>query len=357
MTLKPTYPDIFTIPAYKPGKSAIAGVVKPIKLSSNENSFGPSPKVLEAAKKSIETMHRYADGAAVNIREALAKHYGVNADAIVCGAGSDDILYLLTEAYAGPDKTVLYSQHGFLVYPLAALRIGAKPIKVEEKELTADVDGFINAVDDSTAIIFIANPNNPTGTYLPKSEVVRLLDNVPSNVLVVLDEAYYEYATAEDYASGFELVSKYPNLVVTRTFSKIYGLASLRLGFGYMSLEVADVLNRIRGPFNVPGPAQVAGVAAIEDKAYIEQCIVHNTQWRERLSRELRDIGFEVVPSQANFVLAKPTDGGNAETVDEKLKAAGVIIRRVDAYGLPDYVRITIGTDEEMLKLLEALSA
>lgn len=329
-----------------------------IKLASNENAFGPSPRAAEAIQASLPKVHRYPDGNCLTLRLAIADYERLDAERIVCGGGSDDIITLLTRAFAGPGDTVLYTQHGFLIYPISAQSVGAQPIAVPETDLTADVDALLAALDERTRIVFIANPNNPTGSYLPASEMARLADGLPADVLLVVDAAYAEYVGRSDYADGRELVDR-GNVVVTRTFSKIYGLGGVRLGWGYCPPAIADVLNRLRNPFNVSSLAQVAGLAALSDRAFVERSRSHNTQWRDWLSDELRTIGLQVLPSVANFILVRfPTEAGkDAAAADAFLKQHGIIVRRVVAYGLPDCLRITIGLAEEMHAVATTLRA
>lgn len=351
-------PGILGIRPYVGGESSIPGRERVIKLASNENAFGPSPRAAEAIQASLPKVHRYPDGNCLTLRLAIADYERLDAERIVCGAGSDDIITLLTRAFAGPGDTVLYTQHGFLIYPISAQSVGAQPIAVPETNLTADVDALLAALDERTRIVFIANPNNPTGSYLPASEMARLADGLPADVLLVVDAAYAEYVGCSDYTDGRELVDR-GNVVVTRTFSKVYGLGGLRLGWGYCPPAIADVLNRLRNPFNVSSLAQVAGLAALSDRAFVERSRSHNAQWRDWLSEELQTIGLQVFPSVANFVLVRfPAEAGkDAAAADAFLKQHGIIVRRVVAYGLPDCLRITIGLAEEMHAVATTLRA
>ena len=278
---------ILDIAPYVPGKSALAGGGPAIKLSSNETPFGPSPRAVEAYLAGAKTLSRYPDGSARPLREAIAKLYGLDPARIVCGAGSDELLGLLATAYLGPGDEAIYSRHGFLVYRIVILARGATPVVAPEKNLTADVDEILARVTPATRMVYLANPNNPTGTYLTFDEVKRLRAGLPDDVLLVLDAAYAEYVRANDYESGIELVATTSNTVMTRTFSKIYGLASLRIGWAYCPDAVADALNRIRGPFNVSGPAIAAGVASLEDRAHMQRAAEHNEIWRGRMTEDL----------------------------------------------------------------------
>lgn len=354
MTLTPR-PGILDVAPYVGGVSTLSGFDKVIKLSSNEGPFGPSPKAIAAAVEAAKTMHRYPDGSAAVLRNILGEKVGLDAERIVCGAGSDELLQLLTRAYAGPGDEIIHTRYGFLIYDIATRTCGATPVIVEEENFRVSVDNILAAVTPRTKIVFVANPGNPTGTYLPLSELRRLKDGLPTSVLLVIDAAYAEFVEEADYSAGFKLVDESENVVVTRTFSKI-GLGGLRLGWVYCPASIAAVLNRVRGPFNVSSIAIAAGVAAIEDKAFRTMCVRHNTQWRDRLTIQLVNMGLTVTPSVANFILVhfpkKP--GKDAAAADAFLRSRGIIVRSTASYGLPDCLRITIGLDSEMETLLEA---
>jgi len=352
-------PGILDIAPYVPGTSALPGAGRVMKLSSNETPLGPSPRAVEAYLAEAAHLSRYPDGSARPLREALAKRYGLDAAHIVCGAGSDELLNLLAVAYLGPGDEAIYSEHGFLVYRIAIQARGATPIAAPERDLTADVDAILARVTDATRMVFIANPNNPTGTYLSFDEVKRLHAGLPEHVILVLDAAYAEYVRANDYEAGIELVATTPNTVMTRTFSKIYGLAALRLGWAYCPAPVADALNRIRGPFNVTGPSIAAGVAALADQPHMQAAVEHNTVWRGRMAEALQRIGLRVTPSAANFLLVHfpQNSGQSARAADKFLHERRIILRRVEEYGFPDALRMTIGTEDENEAVLEALSA
>jgi len=351
-------PGILDIAPYVPGTSALPGAQTVIKLSSNETPLGPSPKAVEAYLAQAAQLSRYPDGSARPLREALAKLYGLDAARIVCGAGSDELLNLLAAAYLGPGDEAIYSEHGFLVYRIAIQAHGATPVAAPETALTADVDAILSRVTDATRMVFIANPNNPTGTYLTFDEVKRLHAGLPEHVILVLDAAYAEYVRANDYEAGIELVATSPNAVMTRTFSKIYGLAALRLGWAYCPEPVADVLNRIRGPFNVTGPSIAAGVAALADQPHMLQAAEHNATWRPYMTEALEGLGLRVTPSAANFLLVHfpKGNGRSARDADKFLHDRRIILRRVEEYGFPDALRMTIGTEDENRAVLGALS-
>jgi histidinol-phosphate aminotransferase len=351
-------PGVLDIQAYVPGKSGTAGVAKIYKLSSNETPLGPSPKAIAAAKAVAAELEFYPDGAATKLREAIAAKYGLDPARIVCGAGSDELLNLLTHAYIGPGDEGVFTEHGFLVYRIAILGAGGKPVVVPERNYTADVDAILAAVTPRTKVVFLANPNNPTGTYLPFDEVKRLHAALPPQVLLVLDAAYAEYVRRNDYASGLELVATAENVVMTRTFSKIYGLAGLRLGWMVGPAHVIDAVNRIRGPFNVSAPAIEAGVAAVADDAHVAEAVAHNERWLDWLTREIEALGLTVTPSVGNFILIHfPTEAGRtAADADAFLTKRGLILRAVGAYGLPNALRMTVGDEEANRLVVGALS-
>ncbi|MCA3554275.1 histidinol-phosphate transaminase [Aestuariivirga sp.] len=340
-------PGILDIAAYVPGKSGPKGA-KVHKLSSNESPIGASQRAVEAYKAAAATLELYPDGAATLLRNAIAGRFGLKAENIVCGAGSDELLQLLAHAYLSPGDEAVYSQYGFLVYPIAIQSNGATAVVAPEAGYLADVDAILGRVSPRTKIVFLANPNNPTGRYLPFSEVKRLHAGLPLHVLLVLDAAYAEYVRRNDYEAGSELVATSDNVVMTRTFSKIFGLAALRLGWAYCPAHVADVLNRVRGPFNISAPAIAAGVAAIEDHEFVERAVSHNEQWLPWITGELSSLGLEVTPSVGNFVLVHfPADHRhNARAADAFLQDHGFVVRRMDAYGLPWALRVTIGAEE-----------
>ncbi len=350
-------PGILDIRAYQGGEGRIPGMAKPIRLASNESALGPSPKAVDAYKAAAEEIFRYPDGHATAMREALARHHGLDPARIVCGAGSDDIIHLLAAAYSGPGDEVLYGRHGFAIYPIAAQTAGATPVAVPEKNLTFDVDATLARVTAKTKIVFIANPNNPTGTFIPRDDLKRLHAGLPKSVLLVVDSAYAEYVVRNDYDPGLALATEAPNVVMTRTFSKIYALGGLRLGWCTASPDVIDVLNRVRNPFNVSSAAIAAGVAALDDVASVDRARAHNDVWRPWLERALRELGLEVVPGAANFVLVRFADPPkDAAAAWEFLRRNGILVRKVGVYHLPEYLRITIGTETEMRAVASTLA-
>ena len=352
-------PGILDIAPYVPGESTVPGGMKPIKLSSNETPLGASPKAIAAYQALSNELERYPDGSAAALRKAIGGVYGLDPARIVCGCGSDELLNLLAHAYLGHGDEAVLTEHGFLVYKIVTLGNGAKPVVVKTKKYAADVDTMLAAVTPRTKIVFLDNPNNPTGTYIPFSEVRRLHAGLRPDTLLVLDSAYAEYVRRNDYEAGIELVATSRNVVMTRTFSKIYGLAALRLGWAYCPPAIADVLNRIRGPFNVTAPAIAAGIAAIEDNAHVERSLAHNDKWLPWTTAEIEKLGLEVTPSVGNFILIHfpTTPGRDAIAADAHLKSKGIIMRRVAGYGLPNALRMTIGTESDNKAVVAALAA
>lgn len=343
-------PGILDIAPYVPGASKIQGVDRIIKLSSNEGALGPSPKAVAAYREMADTLHRYPDGGSVELRTTIGALHGLDADRIVCGAGSDEVLGLLARAYAGPGDEILFGQHAFTMYPLFARGVGATPVKSPERDYTVTVDALLAKVTDRTRILYLANPNNPTGTILTRDEVSTLRTGLRDDVLLVIDAAYAEYVTRKDYTAGAELVHAGENVVMTRTFSKIYALGAVRLGWAYCPEVIADVLNRIRPPFNVTSAAQAAGIAALNDVEFLTRSRDHNTAWLPWLAERLRECGLDVVPSLGNFTLARfPEDGiHDAASAMNFLVSRGIIARSTASAGIPDGIRITVGIEDEM---------
>lgn len=347
---------IGAISAYVPGKSG-PKTGKVYKLSSNESPFGPSPKaILAYANAAGHGLSVYPDGQAKSLREAIAQRFNLKFENIVCGGtGSDELLQLLAHAYLAKGDEAIYCQHGFLVYPIVIATNDATSVVAPEHNYKADVGEILSRVTAATKMVYLANPNNPTGTYLTIAEIKRLHQGLPSHVVLVLDGAYAEYVLADDYDAGVALVENSSNVVMTRTFSKIYGLAGVRIGWAYCPPEIADVLNRIRGPFNVSLPALAAGTAAMQDVEFIEQAVAHNAKWLPWLSAEIRKLGLVVTPSVANFVLIHFESSKKAEAADAFLTAQNIILRRVSAYGLPAALRLTVGSEEANRAVISAL--
>lgn len=351
-------PGIAQITPYVGGEAKIPGVNRVIKLASNENALGPSALAVEALQKHATAMHRYPDGGSVELRAALGTHFDIDPALIVCGTGSDELIQLLVRGFAGPGDEVIHSRHGFLMYAIAALAAGVTPVSVPETDLTADVDQILAAVTDRTKLVFLANPNNPTGTYLPASEIRRLHAGLPGDVVLVLDAAYAEFVDVADYEPGIELVQTSDNVVMLRTFSKLFALGGLRVGWGFCPPGIADVLNRLRGVFNVSSAAQAAVLAALADHDHQQRSREHNLVWRRWTDDSLARLGLAAVPSQGNFLLVRLPDdlARNADAGFEYLKSRGIITRKMGAYHLSEYLRITIGTEEEMRLTVAALA-
>lgn len=358
-------PGVLAIAPYVGGESR-ADTGRVIRLASNESPLGPSPRAVEAYRSLSPSLHRYPDGSTAALRQAIAARHGLQADRIVCGAGSDELIALLISAYAGPGDEVMHTAHGFLMYAISARAAGAYPVAVPETGLRTDIDALIAAVTDHTRLVFVANPNNPTGSYITAAELQRLHAGLPGHVLLVIDAAYAEYVSVNDYGSGMEMVSQADNVVMTRTFSKIYGLSALRLGWAYCPPMVADVLNRVRGPFNVGAPAQAAGIAAMDDVAFTEAARVHAVRWRDWTADQLRELDLIVHPSIGNFLLIdftkvaetrRPEAATLATQALRSLKQKGILVRQMDAYRLPHCLRVSIGTAEEMPELVDGVAS
>lgn len=349
---------VMDIHAYVPGRETVDGVAKVHKLSSNESPFGASPLAKEALAKIGENLALYPDGGSHALRDAIAKAHGLNADNILCGNGSDELLGLIAQTYLSRDDEAIFTEHGFLVYKIQIMAAGAVPISVPEANETAQIDAILAAVTPRTKIVFLANPNNPTGTYVSHDEVRRLRAELPEQVLLVLDAAYAEYVRKNDYEAGIELVASSHNTVMTRTFSKIHGLAALRVGWMYGPENILDALNRVRGPFNVNAAAIAAGAAAIGDRAHIEKAVQHNDLWLEKLTTAFEGLGLRITPSVGNFLLVHfpEMDGKTAADADDYLGRLGYVLRRVTAYGFPNALRMSIGSAEANAGVIDALT-
>jgi histidinol-phosphate aminotransferase len=347
-------PGVLEITPYVGGRAAVPGVTKVFKLSSNESPLGPSPAALAALDQTRASLSLYPEGSAALLRQAIGEVHKLDPARIVTsGDGSDALLTMLANGYLQPGDECLFSEHAFLVYKIATLANSAVPVMVPEKDtntgLKVDVEAMLAAVTPRTRMVYIANPNNPTGSYLGRDEMARLHAGLPEGVLLVIDAAYAEYVTAKDYESGIELVSKFGNVVMTRTFSKLYGLAGLRIGWMYASASVCDVINRIRGPFNTALMQQLVGAAAMRDRDHFWKAVEHNNKWLAWITAEIRKTGLRVDDSVANFVLIHfPADGEKtAAKADAFLMKGGVILRGVASYGLPNCLRMTVGTEEQ----------
>ena len=343
MTKISPQPGILDITLYQGGGAHIDGVTNAVKLSSNENPFGPSEDAKKAYQKLAFELHRYPSSDHAALRAAIGTVHRVDPERVICGCGSDEIIAFLCQAYAGPGDEVIHTEHGFAMYRISALANGAIPVEVPERERVTDVDAILAACTDRTRLVFVANPNNPTGTMAGEADLARLARGLPEHVLLVIDGAYAEYV--EGYDGGAGLVDACDNVVMTRTFSKIYGLGALRVGWGYGPDHVIDVLNRVRGPFNVNQPALAAAEAAVRDTAWTEKCRADNTRLRAWLAEALAEHGVPSDTSTANFILARFASQAEAEACDEYLLSEGIIVRRVAGYKLPHCLRITVGDE------------
>jgi histidinol-phosphate aminotransferase len=356
MTLASPRREILTIHPYVAGESTVPGANRTVKLSSNEGALGVPPSASAAIAAVADEVHRYPDGSAHRLRSALGKRWDLDPDRIVCGAGSDDLIYQLCLSYGGPGRDIIMSAHGFSIYEIAGVYAGSRVIKVPERNLTADVDAILAAVSPSTRLLFLANPNNPTGSMVPAEEVARLRHALPPEVLLVIDAAYAEYVARPDYDAGATLVDTTGNTVMTRTFSKIYGLGGMRVGWCYAPPAVVDVLNRVRGPFNVSVAGQAAAIAALDEPEWVERGREHNALYRSKLAAGIEAAGIKVWPSEGNFVLADFGEIARADAADAFLRARGIIVRKVAGYGLPHCLRISVGLAEEVAMVTDALT-
>lgn len=354
MSLITPQPGIMDIALYQGGAAHVPGVSNVIKLSSNENPLGPSPKAIEAVQNSAAQIHRYPSTDHSALRAAIGGVHGLNPEQIICGVGSDEIITFLCQAYAGPGDEVVHTEHGFAMYRISALAAGATPVEVRERDRVTDVDAILAGCTENTKLVFIANPNNPTGTMIGAAEIARLADGLPRQAILVLDGAYAEFV--EGFDGGVALISERDNVVMTRTFSKLYGLGGLRVGWGYGPQAIIDVLNRVRGPFNLSNSALAAAEAAISDTAYAEYCRAQNAQWRTWLAEALAEIGVPSDTSCANFILARFADQAEAEACDSYLQTQGLIVRRVAGYKLPRALRITVGDEIACRRVVAAVA-
>ncbi|MGH6890454.1 MAG: histidinol-phosphate transaminase [Rhizomicrobium sp.] len=349
-------PGILDICPYVAGRAPPPGGGAGFKLSSNESALGASPAAIAAYQDACANLSYYPEGSARLLRAAIADLHGLDSARIVCGNGSDELISLLARTYLRPGDEVLFTEHAFIVYRIAALASSAKPVAVPERNFGADVDAMLAAVTSRTRIVYLANPNNPTGSCLSASEVARLHGGLPASALLVLDAAYAEYVLRSDYEAGAELVSKFDNVVMTRTFSKIYGLAGLRIGWAWCPAAVADALNRVRGPFNVSEPAQRAASAALRDRDHVARSIAHNTEWKNRLVQNIRQAGLRVDETEGNFLLVHFRSPSDARDADTLLNERGFVLRPVANYGLPQCLRLTIGSAAANRGVAEALA-
>ncbi|WP_273689516.1 histidinol-phosphate transaminase [Ketogulonicigenium vulgare] len=354
MTAIRPQPGIMDIALYTSGASSIAGKSHVLKLSSNENPAGFSDAAKEAFLRAAHDLHRYPGTDHARLRGAIGEVQGLDPERIICGVGSDEVLQFVTQSYAGVGDEVIYTEHGFSLYPLLALAVGAVPVKVAEKQRRVDVDAILAACTERTRIVFLTNPGNPTGTMIGEAEIARLSDALPRQVLLVLDSAYCEFA--DGYDGGASLVTTRPNMIMTRTFSKIHGLGGLRIGWGYAAREIIDVLNRVRQPFNLSEVQLSVAEAAMRDTAWVEKCRADNAKWRAWLSHALTELGVAVDESSANFILARFASEAEAAGCDAHLRDNGIIVRRVNGYGFPEGLRITVGDEAACRQVVHAVA-
>ncbi|MCB1334511.1 MAG: histidinol-phosphate transaminase [Roseivivax sp.] len=353
MTITPQ-PGIMDIALYVSGESRVEGRSDVLKLSSNENPFGCSDAARAAFLRAAQDLHRYPNTDHAALRRAIGQVHGLDEGRIICGVGSDEVLQFICQAYVGVGDEVITTEHGFSMYPILARAVGAVPVTVPERERRVDVDAILGAVTDRTRLVFLANPANPTGTMLPEAELRRLAAGLPSGVLLVHDGAYTEFAG--DFDGGAALADDFANVIMTRTFSKIYGLGGLRIGWGYAAREIIDVLNRIRQPFNLSEAQMAAAEAAVRDRAFVARCQAENAKWRDWLRNALTQMGIGCDESYANFVLARFADADQAAACDAALKAEGIIVRRTGGYGLAECLRITVGDEAACRRVVHVIA-
>ncbi|MBU2991900.1 histidinol-phosphate transaminase [Octadecabacter sp. 1_MG-2023] len=346
-------PGIMDIDLYVGGKSHVDGLSNVLKLSSNENPLGSSDAAKDAVVRASHTMNRYPSSDHASLREAIGDVWGLDPERIICGAGSDEIIAFLCQAYAGQGDEVIYTEHGFAMYRIGALAVGATPVEVAERERVVDVDAILAACTKKTKLVFIANPANPTGTMIGEADATRLAEGLPEQAILVLDGAYAEYV--DGYDAGKQLVESRDNVVMTRTFSKIYGLGGLRVGYGYAPKPILDVLNRIRGPFNVSSVGLVAAEAAVRDTAHTEKCRAENAKQREWMAGALAEMGLPSDTSTANFILVRFPSADEAKACHDALANQGILLRYVANYGLPNCIRITVGDEASCRRVVHAI--
>ncbi len=347
--------EILQIEAYVPGKSVPTGAARTFKLSSNESPLGPSPKAVQAFREAAGSLALYPDGSAKALRRALGEAHGLDPARIICGNGSDELIGLLAQAFLKPGDEGLYSQFGFVSYPIAIRAAGATPVVAPERDWTASVEDLLARVTDKTKLVFIANPNNPTGAMLTRREVMQLHAGLSADTLLAIDAAYAEYVDDATYESGVEWVDAFDNVVMLRTFSKAYGLAGARVGWAYAPEFVIDALNRIRGPFNVNAPAQAAAIAALGDPEHLAAAVAHNARGLPWLQVEIGELGLKTPLSSGNFLLIRFRDASQARRADAALTAAGFILRGMDGYGLPECLRLSVGEEDANVGVVAAL--
>ncbi len=347
-------PGILEIALYKGGKSSIAGRTDVLKLSSNENPLGPPPTALTAISKAAADSHLYPPTDHAELRAAIAEVHGLDSDRIICGVGSDEVLQFVTQAFSGPGDEIIHTAHGFSMYPVLIHMAGATKVTVDETDRVVDIDKIVAAVTERTRIVLLTNPGNPTGTMIPVEQIEALVDRLPDDVITVIDSAYAEYS--DGYDGGAALADERDNVLMTRTFSKIYGLGGLRIGWGYADKWMIDVMTRIRQPFNLSGIQLSAAEAAVRDRAWVEKCARLNADQRARLKGALGQLGIGVDESKTNFVLARFASETEADAANQALLDDGIIARQVKGYGFPEGLRITVGDAEQTGRVIDCLT-
>ncbi|MDC3322833.1 histidinol-phosphate transaminase [Gammaproteobacteria bacterium] len=343
---------------YEPGKpiedlERELGIKNAVKLASNENPVGPSPKVLQSIENILKNTHRYPDGNATKLKEVIGKKFSVKPNQVTIGNGSNDIIEFIARSFLGTDDSAIYSEHAFAVYPLVVKAVGAEGIEVPAKNFSHDLDAMLDSIKSNTKIIFIANPNNPTGSFIGRSEILKFLDKVPENIIVLLDQAYFDYSSFEDSDVDFDILNNYPNLVMSRSFSKAYGLAGFRIGYSVSSEDVANYLNRVRQPFNANSLALFAAEQAIEDEEFMNKCLQLNLEQKKVLYKGLESLGFHCLPSKGNFISFDCKEDSTG--LFNRLLSQGVIVRTLGVYKMPNFLRVSVGLPEENLIFLEKL--
>ena len=343
---------------YEPGKpiedlERELGIKNAVKLASNENPVGPSPRVLQSIENILKNTHRYPDGNATKLKEVIGRKFSVKPNQVTIGNGSNDIIEFIARSFLGTDDSAIYSEHAFAVYPLVVKAVGAEGIEVPAKNFSHDLDAMLDSIKSNTKIIFIANPNNPTGSFIGRDEILKFLDQVPEDIIVLLDQAYFDYSSFEDSDVDFDILNNFPNLVMSRSFSKAYGLAGFRIGYSVSSEDIANYLNRVRQPFNANSLALFAAEQAIEDEEFMNKCLQLNLEQKKVLYKGLESLGFHCLPSKGNFISFDCKEDSTG--LFNRLLSQGVIVRTLGVYKMPNFLRVSVGLPEENLIFLEKL--
>ena len=343
---------------YEPGKpiedlERELGIKNAVKLASNENPVGPSPRVLQSIENILKNTHRYPDGNATKLKEVIGRKFSVKPNQVTIGNGSNDIIEFIARSFLGTDDSAIYSEHAFAVYPLVVKAVGAEGIEVPAKNFSHDLDAMLDSIKSNTKIIFIANPNNPTGSFIGRAEILKFLDKVPEDIIVLLDQAYFDYSSFEDSDVDFDILNNFPNLVMSRSFSKAYGLAGFRIGYSVSSEDIANYLNRVRQPFNANSLALFAAEQAIEDEEFMNKCLQLNFEQKKVLYKGLESLGFHCLPSKGNFISFDCKEDSTG--LFNRLLSQGVIVRTLGVYKMPNFLRVSVGLPEENLIFLEKL--